>query len=437
MNDTKYMLSKYNVIIHRPVGIFLWNTLTNAMIKLDESGLKYIESFDGKQSVNPFFNVLKDNGCIVATTYNELGRVLHDEKAAMLNPFPKSIHFTIAPGLACNYNCVYCFENRSSTKSAMSREMQSSVCDYIIASAERNLLLEEICITWFGGEPLLYMDAISYMSERMISYCITKGINYGAGIVTNGRLLSQSTAKSLKQYGIRYVQLSFDGMPEQYIKQKRATLEDFNATVNNIVSSSDILPITVRINVADSIDDALELTRYLLIDKGLDGRIKVYLAHIRNYDHLNIDEEKRSQTKFYDMEGKFMSLFGNDGPYSEHSLFYVSPRRRCTTCHSVCDSNACIGPNGEFYRCEHFFGQPEYSVGTIQYGRNFTEQEHKYLMFQHPQKCLNCKFFPVCLGGCMNDNQDGDIALACDAFIERMIDNLLLHYRDMKKPRLA
>ena len=428
MNKPEYKLSNYNILINRNNCTFLWNTLTNAFIKLNEEGLRYIDSFDGSQTNSLFFDILKENGCIVKSSFHELGKVLHDEKAVMLDQFPRSLHYTIAPGLGCNYNCVYCFEKNSLNKTSMSREMQDAVCDYIIQTAERNPRVVNLSITWFGGEPLLYMDAISYMSEKLIDYCIKRGVDYGAGIVTNGRLLTRNASKELKQYKIRYVQLSFDGMQERYTQLKQATIEDFHTTVDNIIACADILPITIRVNVGDTIDDALELTDFLLHEKNLDGKVKIYLAHIRDYDHLDIEGEKQSQTRFYEQEGNFMALFGENGPYSAQSLYYVIPRRRCTTCHSVCDPNGCIGPNGELYRCEHYFGQPEYIVGTIQNGRYFTDHESNYLTSPHAEKCLGCNLFPVCLGGCKNDKQNGDIALACNAFKERMIDNLLLSH---------
>ena len=105
-----YKKSKYNIMIDRPEGCFLWNTCSNALIRLNEDGRKWLEDYDGTQTTGPYFEILERNGCIVRSDLNETGKLLYEEKAVMLDPMPESMHFTIAPGLNCNYNCPYCFE---------------------------------------------------------------------------------------------------------------------------------------------------------------------------------------------------------------------------------------------------------------------------------------------------------------------------------------
>lgn len=424
----KYKKSKYNIIIDRPEGKFLWNTCSNAFIKLNDEGFCWLEAFTGTLTADHFFEILLKNGCIVPDDLDETGKILYEEKAAMLNTMPASMHFTIAPGMGCNYNCHYCFEKGHGTGSMMSQETIHRTEEYIIEIMSANPNLKQLNIRWFGGEPLLYMNKIEKMSHVLMNWCAANDVQYTAGIVTNGRYLTAENARRLKEINIGYVQLSMDGMGKYYEEQKGAREGDFAAVVENLKSAVDLLDITIRINVEDSLDEALALTEYLLTECGLDEKLKVYVAHVRDYEGMTAEEEQMSHAHFLELEGQYISLFGKDGPYSRKSLGFILPKRRCTTCRTVCGTNFCIGPEGELYRCEHYFGHKDFSVGNVFSGRSYPGTELEYIKYRHLPKCLDCRLFPVCLGGCMNDNTEGKPVLDCDAFLERQIDFLLRAY---------
>lgn len=424
----KYKKSRYNIVIDRPEGKFLWNTCSNAFIKLNDDGERWLEAFDGTKTADSYFEILLKNGCIVPDGLDETRKILYEEKATMLNTMPAAMHFTIAPGMGCNYNCPYCFEKGHGSGSVMSQETIHQTEAYIIKKMSANPNLKQLSIRWFGGEPLLYMNTIENMSHVLMDWCAANGVQYTAGIVTNGRYLTKENARKLKDLHVGYVQLSMDGMGKYYEEQKGAREGDFAAVVENLKSAADLLDITVRINVTDRLDEALALTEFLLKECDLDGKLKVYVAHVRDYEGMTAEEERMSHAHFLELEGTYITLFGKDGPYSSKSLGFIQPKRRCTTCRTVCDTNFCIGPEGELYRCEHYFGQKEYSVGHVLSGRSYPETELGYLKYCHLPKCLDCSLFPVCLGGCMNDNTEGKPVLDCDAFLERQIDFLLRAY---------
>lgn len=424
-----YRLSRYNIFFERPEGRFLWNTLSDALIRMDDNAISWLDDYDGVDDGSDYFSVLLANGCVVPAGYDELGQVLVDEKATMLDRDLKVLHFTIAPSLGCNYACPYCFELGARENLAMSAEVRRDTVKYILNVASRCHDLKKLGVTWFGGEPLLQVSAIEEMSNALISWCSEHGITYSAGIVTNGRYLTYSNARKLVDCRVSYVQLSMDGPLERHMASKHASAKDFWETVANIEKSADVIPITVRINVTDSLDDAIALCDLLLCERGLDGKIKVYVAHVRDYDPAALGGEKDSHRRFLRLQGDFLKLFGDEGPYDPGSFSYVVPRRRRTTCLTVCGDNACVGPKGELYRCEHQFGRMEYKVGDVWNGRGFVPHDLSYLSHRHFDECLSCDVFPVCLGGCINDASNGAPVLACEEFRERLIDFLMLDYR--------
>lgn len=78
----------------------------------------------------------------------------------------KDITVVIAPSLDCNFDCIYCFENDGKTKKPvlMSKETASNVIKYIENNIPRDSKLR---ISWYGGEPLLAVDTIYYISQEL------------------------------------------------------------------------------------------------------------------------------------------------------------------------------------------------------------------------------------------------------------------------------
>lgn len=418
-----YKVSRYNNIMHHEGQIYLWNSFSNALLHLDADALLFLDRYDGQECSGDFyFDLFFRNRCIVPKDLDERNQVLYEEKRAILDPHQKVFHLTIAPGLGCNYDCVYCFEKHRHSHGGMNVRTQDQTADFIIRLAEENPSLEYLMIRWFGGEPLLYMDAIRRISERLIPWCEAHHIRYYAEIITNGRFLTPDHAVALRRLKVSFVQLSLDGMPERYMEQKRADREDFDATVDNIVQAAEILPIQVRINVSDQYQDALDLTKYLLTDRALDEKIQIRLAHVRSYDEAASPEETKRHLRFMDFELEYLKLFGNGGPYSIKSLSIPVPRRQPANCYKICSSNYCIGPEGALYRCEHHLGREEMAVGSIGGGLRFPDHELRQICLAHPQKCLDCTILPVCLGGCL---YYPDLAMSCEKYKEERFQLLL------------
>ncbi len=426
----QYKKSIYNILISKGEKTYLWNTFSGVLLSLDCEGKAFYDGYEGENSNSPFFHTLLEQGCIVDSRLDEVGRVLFGEKSIMMNPFPQKQYYTIAPGLGCNYHCTYCFENERTLFAKMTPDTQKALYRYITNNAAQNKNLKGLYFTWFGGEPLLYLDIIEALGNRLMHYCQERGLQYYSGMISNGRFLTRDSVIVLRKQKLTHLQISVDGTESVYCDRKNATAEDFKATIDNIAYAADYLPITVRINITrDDFQDALKLTELLLKDRGLDGKIKVYMAHVREYTRKHTTEEEHAlHRKFLQFEGEYIKLFRKGGPYKLDSLGFREPKRRGTTCLSVCSANACIGPEGELYQCEHHFGRPEFVIGNIFDGTFYGENKQKYLTFAHYPKCKTCQMFPICLGGCMDDMINHRDIIDCKAYCQRLIELKFLKF---------
>lgn len=419
MGNGVYKLSDYNVLFSTKNNDFLWNTLSNAAFQLDKLGKQYIESFSGFETESEYFKLLSENGCIVPINYDELGKILIDEKKALEDSKSPFLNFIISPGLGCNYRCVYCFEGNEHPNVVMDKETLTDVYTFISNKLQGNGVVRVCNIKWFGGEPLLYLDQIQNLSYKLIDLCEKLGIHYSAKMITNGRYLSKDKFEILKKCKIMQFQVSVDGMQELYCKNKKASCCDFYEVISNIKNASEYFKVVVRINVDSSeLTEAKSLVDFLLNEQGLEGKIKLYFAFIKNYG-LQLDEEVNRNKKYNYAKNTFDVWLENEHKLTNKGL--IPLQRKITSCTQICKSSQCIGPRGEIYKCESNFGNHDEIIGSIYEESLYNSKLNNWYTLEHLPKCKECVMFPVCLGGCLNDRKNNRHAIDCESYIEMLI----------------
>jgi len=122
----------------------------------------------------------------------------------------------------CNLSCPHCFsaaarKPRDEMTTAEGREIIEIMADIGVGM-----------IGWTGGEPLLRGDL-----EGLIAFA--RGLGIKSHITTNGVLLDERRAKSLKRAGNYAIQISLDGStPERNYIMRRTTGEEFDKIIEAI-----------------------------------------------------------------------------------------------------------------------------------------------------------------------------------------------------------
>ncbi len=118
----------------------------------------------------------------------------------------------------CNLRCTYCFEGqtRCITK-YMSKETAFKTVDYLLQQAVDNDV-DEISITFFGGEPMLCPDLMTEIMHYAEAQAKEKSKETRYGIITNGTIYNEKVEAFLDVWrgykGSVDIQLSIDGIPE-------------------------------------------------------------------------------------------------------------------------------------------------------------------------------------------------------------------------------
>ncbi len=72
----------------------------------------------------------------------------------------------------------------------MSDKVENEIIKYIQNNIESNNQINKLNITWFGGEPLLCIDKIVRMTEKINNIALKNNIFTSYSIVANGVLLN-------------------------------------------------------------------------------------------------------------------------------------------------------------------------------------------------------------------------------------------------------
>ncbi len=418
-----HKLSIYNNIYKQEDEVYIWNSYSNALVKIDMPTLNELES----ESLDPAVREqLVTNGILVDEKQDEHKSVVSRTAQIIRSDQPESLVLVICPTLSCNYKCVYCFENGREAYCSMDAKTIELVKDFVSDKISSIESLKELRVTWFGGEPLMAYGTILILTKYFEELCIEHRLEYRASIITNGRYLSENIAKSFSSLKIMRTQISFDGTRDIYCKKKGASREDYDITVSNIVKASMYIDnLILRVNICDNaFDDAYNLVDELLGVHKLAGKIRISPACTIE----GASEERQARYKVYAIEEARLRSY-IQSKYGSGSYHIRIPCARGGVCTLASKNNYVIGPRGELYKCEHHVGRRNLEVGSIEGGDNLTRiKEHLELCDQvaNKDKCKRCSIFPVCLGGCPNSQREATQNFDCESYKECVIRNAVL-----------
>ena len=314
---------------------------------------------------------------------------------------PRAVGLTICPTMGCNCDCPYCFEDHVAGK------MSAQVQDDVVALAERMLdasSAKNLSVTWFGGEPLLATDVIAALSERLMALAAERGIEYDAGIITNGYLLTPEVVELLDRCKVASAQVTVDGMGPAHDATRRLANggPTFERIIANLRDTKLPFRVLIRHNVHESnlgeISQLEAFVTQLAEESGND--IMYYPAPVTDSDTA---EERGEQVGI---------LCGSDA--SEVAIRQESHRFRVGRGY-YCGANTmwCVGidANGNLQKCWEIAGKPAFSFGTAHDwdpGQPFSTASNPnnltgYLNTACPipdDECRECVWLPMCAGGC-------------------------------------
>jgi len=430
--------SMFNIFVHlRRGNALVYNSLSGSFALWNEAELATYEMLSRGESLdvtNPITGSMLHGGFIVGGFTDELEVLDRHYRTHRFDP--RMTLLTIAPTMACNFGCDYCFQGSDKPTDTMSTEVQAAIVQYVSESIQNG---DKLHIAWYGGEPLLRKGVLLSLSDQIISLKTKQHFDFDAMIVTNGYLLTRDVAKSLESRYVNVAQVTIDGDARTHDK-RRALLSGkptFHRIVENLTSSVESTRISylIRINIdRRNADGIFELLDYMS-EHGLGGRsnFHVYFAPVEAITTgcHSVADVCMTKSEYGDFEAAL-----NRYAYEKRLSSLPYPQRYRGTCGAVRPKGFVILPSGLVHKCWDTVHKPLRAIGNI-FDMSLATKSAEAVRWtdwtplQH-DTCRKCKLLPSCAGACAykflyNDDTRGEQAnLPCPSWKYNIKERLVL-----------
>lgn len=410
-----YKLSKYNMYFPKR---YIYNSLSGSLYKFDEKTLEYIMSIETNNEAekNVFFKAIKEKGYIVEADKDEFEDLNKRRENMLFGNESDSASFVISVTTRCNYKCIYCFE-KGIELIDMSFETEKDVICFITERFRKNNQLKNMYIIWFGGEPLLCKNTICRIGKDLLEYCICNNISFKSGIITNGYLLDENNYRMLCDLNIEYIQVTLDGNNDWYTYYKRPSDPNaFNRVAKNIIEISKYHDIHIRFNCTkNNLSSIKDVVKKIYDNPDIDKKhILISLDRVFSSGYnMQLSEEEFLEFKF-EMLDLFLEIEWYDMVFKSIPVSQISP------CGLMRKDSFAIDSNGNLYKCEHYIGKEEFSVGDVREGEYINQKNKKFLKTPLLLGCKKCSVFPVCRGGCTQKRFENIMSFTCDEKLKEL-----------------
>ena len=291
----------------------------------------------------------------------------------------------------------------------------------------KSMKSKRLNITWYGGEPTLCIDIIEEFTKKLRESFGSDNLN--STIVSNGYLLDRSLAIRLKECGVSAVQITIDG--PKHIHDMRRKLKSgegtFEKILKNIEEIFSILQVTIRVNVdKTNLKNAMDLLSYLN-EKGILNKANFYLAPINETDQVR-NANCINPMEFAQLERQ---LYKSYSPNKYREI----PRATFGLCGAVSPNSFIISSNGKLYKCWDEIGRENSEIGSVYDGITNPDVYFSWMTYnieKYNPECSECKFMPLCYGGCPHQNRCKTSQGNCLTFKHNCNEVLKDLYRDFK-----
>lgn len=394
--------SHYNFDIPGTKEYLIYNALTGGFAKLEcDEYEKYCSTTFDDTNDRELLENLKKGGFILPEDFDELEFI--DERFEKIKCIHKAVNMVISPTMKCNLACIYCYQNRDKFNKypLMSQEIQDELVSFVRTLILENTEdIESLKVLWYGGEPLMAFPILCDLTRKFMEVCEEYGIEYIADMVTNGTLVPPRI-EEFSTLQLRKFQITLDGDPSTHntkrvYKNGEGTFDQILEGIKALIDHGYL--VSLRINIDETVEKNIDALLDVLEDTHLKDQVNPYFGKLREFEHSSHEWECYIQDVegYSDTEQRLYEKLADRG-------FRLAgyPFPRYAPCASVVKySNISVDPEGYIYKCWHDIGVKEEAVGHVRSGFNGDVQkwlDHSPFNFED---CKECRFLPVCMGGC-------------------------------------
>lgn len=401
--------SVYNIWVKYGSNHYVYNSISGSLLRLSSRDYWSVRAFlDGELSrSNASPLLLEQLVCarmLIADDVDEIKFLRHRYEVSQADK--KTLGLTLVVSLQCNFDCLYCFERKYS--STMNDDIEAAVLRFVKAQAPK---IDQLTITWYGGEPLVGKAALLRLSRSFIEQCEQYKIRYSASIITNGYLLNEETCQQLRDARIEFAQVTLDGPPIVHDRMRPLACGQgtFSQIVKNLHHAIHYFRVGVRVNLdSENTTEANGLLE-ILAAEGFSGKLTIHCGQI-----IPVDDGQSAPSVTYSpacfTNADFARVELEFNKIAQQYGFEAIPLPRLSgaPCTAVRANGLVIGSEGELYKCWESVGNPAEVIGHIADVRDANVGTSKWLKFDpfESVECRQCIALPICMGGCAHHAMD-------------------------------
>jgi uncharacterized protein len=403
----RWVPSRYNVQATAEDGrLVLWNTLSGKLTVFQHSDRDSVLGLLRR----PGFEAPNENvvGYLAGRGY--LVRQGVDEYRQFQQLFGQghyrtdTLELILMSSEDCNFRCPYCYEDFS--RGTMIREVREGIKNLVRRRIKK---LNQLRISWFGGEPLYGWEAVEDLAPFFAEIAAEHEIPFGAHMTTNGYLLTPDVADKLFVWNIRDFQITLDGLAEHHNHSRPGrdgspTFERIFDNLKALAQREENFHVALRLNFdhanAGGLSAFVELLsqafkndpRYNLslhaVSK-LGGPNDAQLGVCTDDDAGRIKREIQAQAE---RQGLSFGSLRNATRMGSHVCYAARPY------------SFLIGATGKVMKCTVLLDKTDYNiVGRVtQEGDLLLDKERMALWtepaFEQDSQCRKCVVLPTCQG---------------------------------------
>lgn len=364
----------------------LYNSKTPYFVKYSKKDFEKLEDFIKNEEINEF---LKEKNFF--ETGHEIDEIKQNHKIALESE--DTLMLIIKLTKECNFRCSYCYESFSGIN--IDKDKAASIIKFIKSQLSDNNF-KNLIITWFGGEPLLNMNAIETISTEVIRICRKKNIKYIGSIVSNGYLLNTENIKKMLSYDVKTFQITIDGDADLHNSQRKLANgnETFDTIFNNLKSLQkldDNYQVILRTNISKKMLGNMEQYYLDMKDFFCDNRFYASFHPVVDFADMGHD--------ISDVELISEMLEGaKKGFRFTPVLDYLN--YNSSFCYAIKNNNYVIDSELNVSKCT-VINEPYSNIGVItEEGKLELNSFAKvWNAARVSQKCIQCSYYASCGGG--------------------------------------
>lgn len=338
---------------------------------------------------------------------------------------------------ACNLACKYCYDSSKRQNSEIINKHFLENIDkivgyidsfYINKNKRMNLILH-------GGEPLtlsanVYEVFLKKLTERLSNISIS--------VQTNGTLLDVNKMRILNKYNVK-IGISLDGSTEEQNKNRiyKNGRNSFNKVKNtiNMLKNNNIKFGVIMTLSKNNLHKEKEIYEFIK-ENNIYCDIRPAFPTKNNMENSDI----MTNDEYIDFFKNFFDIWYNDNTKTvrinqineiyDEFIKVLEPKLYKPCCE---DSQSCFGRfvsvdiNGMVYTCNRTYNENIFYLGNLEQNtveeilKNAKKLEEQRKNKVDSSKCINCKQYKYCYGGCpaISYYLYGDFSQPCNYFCKQ------------------